>query len=439
MSCWPEATFTLLRSKSAKGSGRAALIVDGPLLQSPIVAAVRKWLDEHHTPVDAVLPPPRGGLAALRAWGQGLDGFTMCVAVGGGRLLDAVKLATVLGDPRTYRHLATPLRSGWVHAPTEAQRPLALVAVPTTLGTGAESSGVAVLDDDGRLRLVMAPALRPEAAVLDPLATESLPAYLVREGVLEILARLAGPYVGDLTLAGRNTGDSSGDVSACGPASLADALVEAAVADLVRVGSAVETAKNLGAPERLRVAEISAFAHDARLSRPASPWGSRLWPIANELSRAAGVRKMTASAALWPLVWRSVVTGDERFGSASRLYRLWGVVRSAYPGPLKADPADGLADLIARWHIRSVVPFDPHSAGRIARDVVRAWGAGLPALGGLGGADVLALLSAAVVPVDAAVPTAPGWPGVCPGDRAARSHPGHGVAAHAMSESTGRR
>src|SRR5439155_11324356 len=79
---------------------------------------------------------------------------------------------------------------------TPATRPaLPTVAIPTTLGTGAEVSAAACCEraGDGKL-LVLGDALRPAHAAVDPAATAGLPVRLVREALVEILARLLVPF-----------------------------------------------------------------------------------------------------------------------------------------------------------------------------------------------------------------------------------------------------
>ena len=98
------------------------------------------------------------------------------VAVGGGSVLDtakAVAAGRAPGLPAGW--LAEHLRAG-VPFPAEF-RPPAIIAIPTTAGTGSEVTMWATVWDelDGRKRSLSHPALYPEAALLDPRLTHSVP------------------------------------------------------------------------------------------------------------------------------------------------------------------------------------------------------------------------------------------------------------------------
>ncbi|MBD0706879.1 MULTISPECIES: daptide-type RiPP biosynthesis dehydogenase [unclassified Streptomyces] len=310
----------------------------------------------------------------------------LVVAVGGGSLLDQAKIATLISaDPGTGRRLTVPQRSGMVLLSPAPPRPMPLVAVPTTLGTGAESSTVACLSCPEGKRLVMGSGLLPELAVIDPVATSTLPHHLVAEGVLEALHRVVSPYIGDH-----------------GELPQQDALAERTAVRLARLGYEVAAAGQAGnrTSDRLRaeIADLSGSSHGAAFQAGRDPYSVKGWSIANELSTELGLRKMTAVAALLPPLWRVIDGGDERLGSASRLRRIWSSVRSASPEPLPADPAAGIAALIDAWRIGRHVAALPGQEETVASRTTRAWGAGLPMLGALGHDDVLGLLREAGLP-----------------------------------------
>ncbi len=104
---------------------------------------------------------------------------------------------------------------------------------------------------------------------------------------------------------------------------------------------------------------------------------------------------MTAVAALLPPLWQAIDAGEGRLGSARRLRRLWSLLRSEGPEQLPADPAAGVAALIDSWGVDRSVRLTPDHAEAVALRIVRAWGAGLPMLGGLAAEDLLSLLNEA--------------------------------------------
>jgi len=125
----------------------------------------------------------RYAVEAARAGGP-WDAF---VAVGGGSSIDTAKAVNLLttnpGDLMDY--LNPPVGAG--RAPAEPLRPL--VAVPTTTGTGAESTTVCVLDVLAlKVKTGISHArLRPTLAVVDPLLTLTQPPEVTAATGLDIL------------------------------------------------------------------------------------------------------------------------------------------------------------------------------------------------------------------------------------------------------------
>jgi alcohol dehydrogenase class IV len=131
--------------------------------------------------------PTDESIGAAHAFAREHGPFDGFVAVGGGSAIDTAKavdlLATNDGDLMDY--VNAPVGGG--RAP---ERPLApLVAVPTTTGTGSESTTICVLDvlslkvKTGISHL----RLRPVLAVVDPLLTLTQPAGVTAAAGLDIL------------------------------------------------------------------------------------------------------------------------------------------------------------------------------------------------------------------------------------------------------------
>src|SRR3984957_842691 len=119
------------------------------------------------------------------------DGF---VAVGGGSSIDTAKAINLLttnpGDLMDY--VNKPVGGG--QAPTMPLKPL--VAVPTTAGTGAESTAMCILDILS-LKVktgISHPKLRPVLAVVDPLTTLTTPPHVTASCGMDILCHALESY-----------------------------------------------------------------------------------------------------------------------------------------------------------------------------------------------------------------------------------------------------
>lgn len=101
-------------------------------------------------------------------------GISTVFGIGGGSALDAAKIIAVGLDAEGEAPLAAVFREGRTAA---WQRNVALLAAPTTAGTGAEVTPFATLWDHERQKKysVSGPAVFPDRAILDPTLTLSLP------------------------------------------------------------------------------------------------------------------------------------------------------------------------------------------------------------------------------------------------------------------------
>ncbi len=120
--------------------------------------------------------------------------YDAIVAVGGGSAIDTAKAVNLLltnpGELMDY--VNAPV--GRALAPTQPLLPL--VAVPTTTGTGSESTTICVLDVVS-LRVktgISHPRLRPTLAVVDPDLTVSQPAMVTAAAGLDILCHAVESY-----------------------------------------------------------------------------------------------------------------------------------------------------------------------------------------------------------------------------------------------------
>jgi len=125
---------------------------------------------------------------------RGTGPWDAFVAVGGGSSIDTAKAANLLtsNDGELMDYVNAPVGGG--KAPSSPLKPL--VAVPTTTGTGAESTTVCVLDvlslrvKSGISHL----RLRPSLAVVDPRLTISQPAGVTAASGMDILCHAVESY-----------------------------------------------------------------------------------------------------------------------------------------------------------------------------------------------------------------------------------------------------
>jgi hydroxyacid-oxoacid transhydrogenase len=116
------------------------------------------------------------------------------VAVGGGSAIDTAKAVNLLTThPGELLDYVTPPIGGG-RAPTGPLKPL--IAVPTTAGTGSESTTICVVDFLGlHLKAGVSHArLRPSLAVIDPLTTVSLPPQVTAASGMDVLSHALESY-----------------------------------------------------------------------------------------------------------------------------------------------------------------------------------------------------------------------------------------------------
>jgi alcohol dehydrogenase class IV len=131
----------------------------------------------------------RNGTRALRE-----SRAEVVIGFGGGSAMDAAKAIAALapnsGEPLDYLEVigrAAPLE----------HKPLPVIAVPTTAGTGAEVTRNAVLfsPEHGVKASLRSPWLLPAVAVVDPGLTLQLPPAITASTGLDALTQLIEPYV----------------------------------------------------------------------------------------------------------------------------------------------------------------------------------------------------------------------------------------------------
>lgn len=182
---------------SALGLRRVALFTDRQVAALPLFA--RALASLRGAGLDVVVhdeveiePTDRSFLAAARFAAEARpDGF---VSLGGGSVIDTCKAANLYAThPAEFlTYVNAPVGAG--QPPPGPLRPH--IACPTTSGTGAEVTGIAIFDllALGAKTGIAAPQLRPSEALIDPDATATLPAEVVAASGLDVLAHAVESY-----------------------------------------------------------------------------------------------------------------------------------------------------------------------------------------------------------------------------------------------------
>lgn len=187
----PGATREVGADMARFGSRRVMVVTDPRLAGSATVATVMESLKAEG--IDAVLydrvrvePTDTTFMEAAAFATEGtFDGY---VAVGGGSVMDTAKAANL------YATYPAPLLT-YVNAPIGEAKPVPgplkpLIAIPTTAGTGSETTGVAIFDLESMHAKtgIAHRALRPVMGIIDPDNTRSMPPMVAACSALDVLS-----------------------------------------------------------------------------------------------------------------------------------------------------------------------------------------------------------------------------------------------------------
>ena len=180
------------------GLARVLVVTDGRLASLEPVAVVRQSLDNAgvaHDLYDGVHVEPTDASFkdAIRvATEGGYDGY---VAVGGGSSMDTAKAANLYASHPPGDFL------DYVNAPIGKGLPVPgplkpLIAVPTTAGTGSETTGVAIFDlvEMQAKTGIAHRRLKPTLGLIDPDNTKSLPPAVAASTGLDVLSHALESY-----------------------------------------------------------------------------------------------------------------------------------------------------------------------------------------------------------------------------------------------------
>jgi alcohol dehydrogenase class IV len=243
---------------AALGARRALLVTDPGVAAAGHAATVAESLTAAGVEVVVYdgtrVEPTDESLVAATDFARDHGPFDAVVAVGGGSAIDTAKAVDLmLTNPGELLDYVNPPVGGG-KAPAAPLLPL--VAVPTTTGTGSESTTVCVLDVLAQhvKTGISHPRLRPTMAVVDPTLTVTQPATVTAAAGLDILSHALESYTARW-FADFDAKEPGQRVPYCGANPIADAWSERAMSLLA--GSfrpAVADGSNVRAREEMAMA-----------------------------------------------------------------------------------------------------------------------------------------------------------------------------------------
>ncbi len=371
------------RPKVYAGPGsllRAADILRENGLHRPfVVASRRQCADEHFRALQetldeqdillsifsAVEPNPSVETVEKIAAQYRLDRCDCFLVIGGGSPMDAAKAAAArLARPEK----SVPQLGGLLKV---RRRVPPLIAVPTTAGTGSETTIAAVVTDGHHKYAISDLCLIPRYAILDPTLSAGLPPHITAETGMDALTHAVEAYLSRFY----NTG-------------MTRALAESAV---VTIFAHLERAYRDGASLDDRAAMLQA-SFDAGAAFTRASVGN-VHAIAHTLGGLYGVPHGLANAVLLPLVLEDY--GAAAYPRLARLAALVGIKGDTEEARAKAfiaeihamnarmnipDHLDCIRDedipLMARWAAQEANPVYPvpviYDEARFARVIERA-------------------------------------------------------------------
>ncbi len=243
---------------AALGARRVLVVTDAGVAATRAPARIAEAMARYGVTAEVFdgvhVEPTDASLEAAVAYAAGTGPWDAFVAVGGGSAIDTAKavdlLSTNPGNLMDY--VNAPVGQG--RAPSRPLSPL--VAVPTTAGTGSESTTICVLDvlDQHVKTGISHPRLRPTLAVVDPDLTVSQPAGVTAAAGMDILCHALEAYTArPYTAYERRSAEQR--VPYCGANPIADLWAERAMTLLAgSFRTAVRHGDDVVARERMAMA-----------------------------------------------------------------------------------------------------------------------------------------------------------------------------------------
>ncbi len=190
------AIFNLPNELDRLKAKKPLIVTDDGIKKSGIIDSVIKMaFDESKKPMPLIFSeiPVESSTKAveklLNFFKQ--NGCDSIIAVGGGSVIDSSKaLNMLIAENRdSLQELAG--------VDIIKNRGVPFVVIPTTAGTGAEVTSVAVIfDEDSKSKMAFASSLlMPDAAIIDPAATQTLPKKLTASSGIDALSHAIEAYI----------------------------------------------------------------------------------------------------------------------------------------------------------------------------------------------------------------------------------------------------
>ncbi|QBR92409.1 hydroxyacid-oxoacid transhydrogenase [Nocardioides euryhalodurans] len=194
----PGASGEIGHDLAASGARRVLLVTDPGVAATGHPARIADQVAAQGIDVTtydgAAVEPTDASLEQAIGFARGAGPLDAIVAVGGGSAIDTAKAVNLLTtNPGELLDYVNPPVGGG-RAPSEPLLPL--VAVPTTTGTGSESTTICVLDVLAQQVKtgISHVALRPTRAVVDPDLTLTQPAMVTAAAGMDILCHALESY-----------------------------------------------------------------------------------------------------------------------------------------------------------------------------------------------------------------------------------------------------
>ena len=286
----------------AKGIGRVLVVTDQGLVKAGIAAMLEDKLTsagiQYRVYADTVANPTVANVEEARALYVESQSQSI-IALGGGSAMDCAKAAACrVARPRTSLKWMAGVLKVWVRLPL-------LVAVPTTAGTGSETTLAAVITDAEKHHkyAIMDFPLIPPVAVHDYRLTVGLPPHITSTTGMDALVHAVEAYIGRSTTAYTRK-----------MAIEAVRLISTNLLDAYRDGSNVKARQNM-----LRAAFCAGNAFSIS-------YVGYVHCVAHSLGGQYGVPHGLANAVLLPIVLRAY--GDAVYPKLASLARESGLTES---------------------------------------------------------------------------------------------------------------